>query len=35
MIPRWEELPYFEDSAALFLPWADRRWAVFLDSGFP
>lgn len=32
---RCEELPYFEDSAALFLPWADRRWAVFLDSGFP
>ncbi|MDD5033614.1 MAG: aminodeoxychorismate synthase component I [Methylococcaceae bacterium] len=33
--PRIEELPYFEDSAALFLPWAERRWAVFLDSGFP
>ena len=32
---RLEELPYFEDSAALFLPWADRPWAVFLDSGFP
>ena len=32
---RCEELPYFEDSAALFLPWAERRWAVFLDSGFP
>lgn len=31
----YEELPYFEDTAALFLPWADRRWAVFLDSGFP
>ncbi|CAL1241290.1 Aminodeoxychorismate synthase component 1 [Candidatus Methylocalor cossyra] len=30
-----EELPYFEDSAALFLPWAERRWAVFLDSGPP
>lgn len=29
------ELPYFEDSAALFTPWAERRWAVFLDSGFP
>lgn len=28
-------LPYFEDSAALFVPWADRHWAVFLDSGFP
>jgi para-aminobenzoate synthetase component 1 len=35
MTPRIEELPYFEDSAALFAPWADRRWAVFLDSGFP
>ena len=35
MMPRCEELPYFEDSAALFLPWADRSWAVFLDSGFP
>jgi len=33
--PKVEELPYFEDSAALFLPWSDRRWAVFLDSGFP
>ncbi len=32
---RIEALPYFEDSAALFAPWADRRWAVFLDSGFP
>jgi para-aminobenzoate synthetase component 1 len=35
MSPRCEELPYFEDTAALFLPWADRRWAVFLDSGYP
>lgn len=35
MQTRLQELPYFEDSAALFLPWADRRWAVFLDSGFP
>ncbi len=33
--PLIEELPYFEDSAALFLPWADRRWAVFLDSSYP
>jgi para-aminobenzoate synthetase component 1 len=33
--PRVEELPYFEDTAALFLPWSDRRWAAFLDSGFP
>lgn len=32
---KFEELPYFEDSAALFLPWAERRWAVFLDSGYP
>lgn len=30
-----EELPYFEDSAALFLPWAERPWSVFLDSGYP
>jgi para-aminobenzoate synthetase component 1 len=35
MTPVLHELPYFEDSAALFLPWAERRWAVFLDSGFP
>lgn len=27
------ELPYFEDSTALFTPWAERPWAVFLDSG--
>ncbi len=34
--PKIEELPYFfEDSAALFAPWADRDWAIFLDSGFP
>ena len=33
--PRIEALPYTEDSAALFVPWAERRWAVFLDSGFP
>jgi len=33
--PRIEALPYFEDSAALFAPWAERHWAVFLDSGFP
>ena len=33
--PKTEELPYFEDSAALFMPWADRPWAAFLDSGFP
>ncbi|MFO1418627.1 MAG: aminodeoxychorismate synthase component I [Methylotetracoccus sp.] len=35
MKPRVEELPYFQNSAALFLPWADRRWAAFLDSGAP
>ena len=33
--PRIEALPYYEDSAALFVPWAERPWAVFLDSGFP
>ena len=34
--PKIEELPYFfEDSAALFAPWADQDWAIFLDSGFP
>jgi para-aminobenzoate synthetase component 1 len=27
------ELPYFENSAALFEAVADRPWAVFLDSG--
>jgi para-aminobenzoate synthetase component 1 len=32
---RIQPLPYFEDSAALFLPWSDRRWSVFLDSGYP
>lgn len=35
MTPTVAELPYFEDSAALFMPWAERSWAVFLDSGFP
>jgi len=34
-MPRIEALPYCEDSAALFMPWAERPWAVFLDSGFP
>ncbi|QSA96739.1 aminodeoxychorismate synthase component I [Methylococcus sp. EFPC2] len=34
-IPTITELPYFEDSTALFMPWAERRWAAFLDSGFP
>jgi para-aminobenzoate synthetase component 1 len=33
--PLITELPYFRDSAALFMPWADRRWAVFIDSGYP
>jgi para-aminobenzoate synthetase component 1 len=28
-------LPYFPDSAELFSSYADRAWAVFLDSGFP
>ncbi len=28
-------LPYFSDSAALFAPFADEAWAVFLDSGYP
>ncbi len=32
---RIEALPYFADSAALFMPWAERRWSVFLDSGYP
>jgi para-aminobenzoate synthetase component 1 len=35
MTTRTEELPYFEDSAALFLPWAERSGSVFLDSGYP
>ncbi|HKQ30999.1 MAG TPA: aminodeoxychorismate synthase component I [Burkholderiales bacterium] len=29
------ELPYRPDSAELFEAWADRPWAMFLDSGFP
>ncbi|MFM8330063.1 MAG: aminodeoxychorismate synthase component I [Candidatus Methylumidiphilus sp.] len=33
--PTLAELPYYEDSAALFAPWADSPWAVFLDSGYP
>ena len=33
--PAIEELPYCEDSAALFVPWSESPWAVFLDSGFP
>ncbi len=28
-------LPYFTDSAELFAVYADKAWAVFLDSGFP
>ncbi|MEE7625054.1 aminodeoxychorismate synthase component I [Methylobacter sp. Wu8] len=28
-------LPYFSDSAELFSIYADKDWAVFLDSGFP
>lgn len=27
-------LPYFEDSAQLFAPFANRPWAVFLDSAY-
>jgi para-aminobenzoate synthetase component 1 len=30
-----EELPYHEDSTALFAPWSETPWAAFLDSGFP
>ncbi len=33
--PLLTELPYHADSALLFEALADRRWAVFLDSGFP
>jgi para-aminobenzoate synthetase component 1 len=33
--PLFEDLPYFADSAALFSAWAERPWAVFLDSGYP
>ncbi len=33
--PKIVELPYLQDSARLFSPWADEPWAVFLDSGFP
>ncbi|MBM3202522.1 aminodeoxychorismate synthase component I [Candidatus Woesearchaeota archaeon] len=35
MTTRIEELPYFEDSATLFMPWAERNGSVFLDSGYP
>ncbi len=28
-------LPYFNDSAELFSAYANKAWAVFLDSGFP
>ncbi|QWF69964.1 aminodeoxychorismate synthase component I [Methylomonas paludis] len=28
-------LPYFEDSALIFAPLANRPWAVFLDSAHP
>lgn len=30
-----QPLPYFEQSARLFAPLADRPWSVFLDSGYP
>ncbi len=29
------QLPYFEDSRRLFSPLADKKWSIFLDSGFP
>ncbi len=29
------QLPYFEESAALFSTLADQPWAIFLDSGHP
>lgn len=28
-------LPYFENSQLLFSPIANKKWSVFLDSGFP
>jgi len=34
-IQQKHSLPYFEDSAQLFSPIADKPWAIFLDSGFP
>ena len=30
-----QPLPYFEDSARLFAPFANQPWSVFLDSGYP
>ena len=33
--PLIAEIPYHEDSAVLFAPWADKDWAIFLDSGYP
>ena len=32
-VPLLTELPYHEDSAALFEAIVDLPWAVFLDSG--
>ncbi|MEE9337640.1 MAG: aminodeoxychorismate synthase component I [Methylococcaceae bacterium] len=29
------QLPYFEDSRRLFSSLADKKWSIFLDSGFP
>jgi len=34
-IQQKQSLPYFENSALLFSPIADKPWAIFLDSGFP
>ena len=34
-IPMIREIPYSEDSVALYRVLSDHPWAVFLDSGFP
>jgi para-aminobenzoate synthetase component I len=34
-IQRLHQLPYFEDSSALFETIVHRPWSVFLDSGHP
>lgn len=33
--PMVHELPYYQDSAALFAPWLDQPWTIFLDSAYP